>query len=89
MHKSVRSLIVAAGLSVALGVVAADAQGRGKGAGSNGGRALGAETFQGGNPPGFRQGRKVGWVNGHPRGWNKGRKTGWKGGNVPPGLQGR
>ena len=40
----------------------------------------------GGQPPGFSQGRKLGWASaGRPPGWSHGRKTGWHGAHVPPG----
>ena len=42
----------------------------------------------GGTPPGFSQGRKLGWASAnHPPGWSKGKKKGWNGGSVPPGLR--
>lgn len=41
----------------------------------------------GGMPPGFAQGRKLGWASaGRPPGWSHGRKTGWHGAQVPPGF---
>ncbi len=84
MHYSIRAVIVAAGLSLVLGVVAADAKGPGHG--GAGSRGASAHAFKGGNPPGFSHGRKTGWTNGQPPGWSKGKKTGWNGANKPPGL---
>jgi hypothetical protein len=41
----------------------------------------------GGVPPGFAQGRKLGWASAtHPPGWTHGHKRGWHGRNMPPGL---
>lgn len=39
-------------------------------------------------PPGFSQGRKVGWHGRHhPPGWSHGRKVGWHHTAMPPGLR--
>ena len=38
-------------------------------------------------PPGWSNGKKVGWNGGDtPPGWSKGKKTGWRGEKMPPGL---
>lgn len=90
MNKPILTLAGALGLSILIGSTLAAAQGRGGGHAGGPGVARGTTGFANQSdltPPGFRQGRKTGWVNGRPPGWNKGKKTGWNGGKTPPGLR--
>jgi hypothetical protein len=75
------------GLLLAVGMVAADAGGKGGG--------LSGNPSTGSPPPGFSSGgQRNGWDNAkQPPGWGKGQKEGWERGTggtttVPPGLRG-
>jgi hypothetical protein len=72
-------------LAIAFGA-ASDAFAKNGRGGGHGASMGGGPGWAGNTPPGFGQGRKVGWDNGsYPPGFNKGKKKGWKGRRVPPG----
>ena len=71
-----RFMLVAAGMAAAFAITAASpALAKGPGWKANGG-----------TPPGYSHGSKLGWASAsYPPGFSHGRKRGWHGGSYPPG----